>query len=92
MDKTPRVGDIVKVSWIDSNGRSRWHPKSEGSELRPSTCRTVGEVLSEGKDFLTVASSLSDTYEDYLELVDNVMSIPKSSIKLIEVLEPRTKL
>lgn len=69
---------ILLVRWIDSHTTHGWHHKEE-YDARPAKCESIGYLLSETKDSLTLAQSRSREsggipWADFI-------TIPKVSIK-----------
>lgn len=65
---------IAKVTWIDSFGGGGWVDK-ETYTHQVSTCYTVGYVIKDAQDFLTIASTVSK--DQYLDPI----SIPRCAIQ-----------
>lgn len=73
---------LVMVRWTDTAGLHGWASREE--RLRDTglaECVTVGFVLEDNDQYLTVAESLSD--DDH---VGCTSSIPKSAITAVETL------
>lgn len=53
-------GTVVQIIWQDANGHSGWAPRKEYEELAPEPIMTVGCLLREDKDSITLVSSQSE--------------------------------
>lgn len=75
---------IVEVSWVDScSYREVWINKDllKDVPFTPSECTTVGYLINDGKESVTVAQSTNDT--EYGKL----FTIPRGCIKEINELD-----
>jgi hypothetical protein len=76
---------LVYVEWVDSSGHDGWAPRNDlADHARPSTCRTVGLVVLENDQALTIAQTLDDTHGNF----NAAMTIPKFAIITREALKP----
>jgi hypothetical protein len=76
---------IVFVRWIDSNGPSGWHHDPVDNE--PSRCRSIGWLLAESDEAITIASHLDG---DPIKSRDGEFTIPRCSIvEMIDVELPK---
>jgi hypothetical protein len=71
---------IEIVEWIDSFGcTSTW------SEIKPIStiliCQTVGFVISENEDVISIANSVAEETDNTVEQANGIMTIPKACIK-----------
>ncbi len=65
------------VEWIDSAGQDEgWSNRIAVESWSPCKIATVGFLISESDDSITLAGSISDN-----EKLDGVLVIPKCSIK-----------
>ena len=76
---------IVKVNWLDSNSNGGWHDITSAKHIRPSLCITIGYVIDEADDYITIASSLAVINDS----VSDVMCIPKFAVSSIETIRRR---
>ena len=67
---------LERITWLDSNGRSRWDTIESYKEWAHSdlTCVTVGFVIFDGEDRVSVVQNLTAAS------ADNGMTIPKCAI------------
>lgn len=77
---------VVKIEWVDSISNSGWEGINSAKDIRPGNAVSVGFLLDEGDDYVTIA-------QDYIgdkgqEQVCNVMSIPRCAIKIYENIIP----
>ncbi len=74
--------DIALVTWVDSRASEKsWEKPDTAREFDVADCLTVGYVLDNGKDKLTLAMCIADN------AVNGVLSIPKACIKSVDILE-----
>ena len=73
---------IVKVTWLDSMSQDGWRDEEYAGELAPSTCLTVGWMLTKTKGRVTLAASRSDSGN-----CSQVIAIPRKCIVSIKTLE-----
>jgi hypothetical protein len=69
---------LIYLEWVDSCGNASrvWHNRDEAVEcITPLVCRSVGFVVEETRDYLTIAAHAGG------DEVSGVMSIPKCAIK-----------
>lgn len=70
---------IVKVKWIDSaGGINGWEYLEELPPLKPATCNTIGYLLENNHEYITIASTISQTQ------VLGRITIPKCAILKIK--------
>ena len=71
---------ILLIDWIDSSSTSGWQSRSE-CKICICTCKTVGFLVDESKDFICVAlnKTTTETHQPYGDLI----TIPKIAIKKI---------
>lgn len=72
---------LVEVWWLDSHGRDGWTKYGDPVDPRAAACKTVGYVLDETDEFLTVASSIGD------DQFCQEMSIPKGCVRKVRRLK-----
>lgn len=70
---------IKKIKWLDSYGcTNRWHPIEQITEKL--ICETVGYVISETDELISLANSIAYETEETVEQANGVMTISKVSI------------
>lgn len=76
---------LVQVDWLDhcSHTITQWREVPEIKELKPVLCHTVGYVLHETDEFITVGQTLSIS-EDLEDTTTGDMLILKACIKHIK--------
>ncbi len=75
-----QVGDLLVVHWTDISSYDGWHEVEEAKQLPLIDVNSVGWFVNTDKDSLRISSTLADSGQ-------NVLVIPKSVIKEIQVLE-----
>ena len=70
-----KVGDPVRVKWIDSAVTSGWGQTPDDKEHGPVRCETVGFYIKRTRTFITVALSRGATR------FGETVSIPASCIR-----------
>lgn len=69
--------DVVYLEWVDSSGQDGWVKKQQALDTStPSQCRTVGFVLCEDDESVTLMSTVDDSHGN----VDNPLTIPKFAV------------
>lgn len=70
------------VEWIDSQGDGSWHPLFEAKAEEVSRITTVGYVIGETDEAVTLAQSIDGKggNERRIAMVDNTITIPKVAI------------
>jgi len=53
--------EIVLIEWVDSKGLERWEYLDEIEPIPPCICYSVGFLIEDNKDYLTIALGLSET-------------------------------
>jgi hypothetical protein len=72
---------IVEVIWNDSKGvTSGWEPKDELEQLKPVHINSVGYLLEDREDYVTILQS------DSADEVVGRMTIPKGCIRDMNVI------
>ena len=66
---------MVKLTWLDSSAGGPWNRIDDIKKERLATCTTVGMVLREDEESITVVQSF-----DGAESVDHFIVIPKFAI------------
>jgi hypothetical protein len=76
---------IVNVVWLDTNecSLSGWQSKEELMESKPCTVSSLGYLIKEDKDCITITAD-KDHYDD---LYGRAQVIPKGVVIKIEILE-----
>lgn len=68
----------VEITWLDSHGiTSSWEYWDDLEDLKPCVIISIGYLLKDGKDYKTIAQSVSDSQ------VLGRMTIPVGCIKKI---------
>jgi hypothetical protein len=72
-----KARSMVRVDWIDSCsfGTQRWRESVESEQLAPSRIQTVGILVKETKNYITVTGSMDE--EDH---VSGCLTIPRGCI------------
>lgn len=73
--------DVYHIRWIDSSSRQGWQ---KFSTLKPDVIETIGFVLEETDDYITITDSVADR-EALFECVDYMLTIPKFAITQIRI-------
>lgn len=71
--------EVRYVAWVDSLGSSGWEPMADARDARPMRIFTVGFVLDEGDDYVTILQSY-DERKTGRPHCDNYICIPKVAI------------
>lgn len=75
---------IKKIKWLDSYGcTNRW--KEIENITEKLICETVGFVISETSDLISLANSIAYETDETVEQANGIMTIPKVSI--VEIIE-----
>lgn len=76
-----------KVTWVDIHAsRETWQTEQEVAELRPLTMTTIGYIVRECREWMTLCSTISSDGA----LMGDVNCIPRGCIQSIEPLsDPR---
>ena len=72
--------DIVIIKWVDSKGMERWEYLDDIEPMPPCICYSVGFIIDDNNNYITIALGLSDTQ------VLGRMTIPKICITSIQKL------
>lgn len=78
---------LVSVKWEDATGVSRWQSREYAEALIPYQCESVGWIIKDTKDVLTLAAT-RDLVEGQL---NDVNLIPKAMVREIIDLNPKAK-
>ena len=83
--KTPRV---CLVDWLDSSGASGWQLIEDAAVMEPDPCTSVGFVIAETEDRLTLLQSFTNrkATAKAKDMGDHALTIPKCSITRVVVL------
>jgi hypothetical protein len=68
------------VEWRDSLASHGWEPIEEARTLRPMDIKTVGFVIDEDDDYVTIAQSYDERKTHGRPHADNIICIPKFAI------------
>jgi hypothetical protein len=72
--------DIVLIEWVDSKGVERWEYLDEIVAMPPCKCYSVGFLMEDHLDYITIALGLTDTQ------VLARTTIPKGCIRSVKKL------
>lgn len=72
--------EVRYVEWLDSTGMHGWRDLKENVSLEPDHCMTVGFVIKETDDYLTLLQSHTARKDGDLDSGDNSICIPKFAI------------
>lgn len=79
--------EIRYVEWLDSNGTGSWTTFKELREEKPAFCQSVGYVLTETEDAVSLLQSVfMAVSEDRLDSGMHHLIIPKVAITKQETL------
>ncbi len=71
-----RRGQLVKVTWRDTNGIARWADQDYFADaMKPARCESVGWVMADTKEHLSIAAS-----HDGNENVNDGNVFPRSAV------------
>ena len=72
---------IVLIEWVDSMGDDgRWQDTNEIKPLLPGDCVSIGFLLTQNRDYVTIAESIGSDPSNP-EMVMARLTIPTCSIK-----------
>lgn len=87
---TPKRGQIVEVTWLDSTMRGRWDSEAQylrwAKEAEGQPHRSVGYVMRSSKRSVVLVQSRSDYADGYRSRSDAV-SIPRCAVLGVKVFE-----
>ena len=85
-----RQGTLLKIEWSDAGTINRWEEIEDLlRELHKSDAEsflTVGFLIRETKDWISVAQTIQYDGDMVLERATEIMSIPKGMVKKVKVL------
>lgn len=70
---------LVRVTWVDSHGPHGWTYLKDAVAPHDLTCESVGWLIDDGEDRITIASSVSAPAADN-PACDGILTIPKCAI------------
>lgn len=76
------------VEWRDSSGTGGWQSLKTLEEYEPDLCHTVGFVLRETDDFVTLIQSYTNRKQGEENSGDNVIVIPRFAIVRMDEVVP----
>ncbi len=81
---------IVEVEWVDSSGRDGWQTE-EAAKIRPHKIYSVGYVVEEAEEFITLVESRTslNSDNDKVQTHGCALSIPKVAIKKTRILRKK---
>ena len=72
---------IIYVEWVDSNQFAGWQEVEELKTQRAMHCFSVGWVVAESKDSITLATNITEeNHPTAIYQCNGVMTIPKKAI------------
>lgn len=77
---TINPGELVLVHWEDACTTGRWHNKEHYAAVRPWIVKSVGWVVIDTAEFITIIQSVSD------DSMTDGLTVPRSCVKSVEVL------
>lgn len=83
--KTKYEYPLVAVDWTDAMGFQDWKPLEEAIRQKPAKCTTVGFLLNDNPEFVTIAQTISHS-EAKVDIVDGVLCIPRPGIQKVTYL------
>lgn len=73
---------MVEILWVDAkSGPNEWEYLDGLEPLKPVLCKTIGFLIDEAKEYITIAQSMSDTQ------VHGRITIPARCIRRIRRLK-----
>ena len=81
MIKRPK---LIYLEWCDSISNSSWKNEEDAIEWADQSnwiVKNVGWVIKETKEYICLASSISEPSDDQETLLGNLQKIPKTSIR-----------
>jgi hypothetical protein len=80
--------EMVYVEWIDSCAKGFWHALKEATALSPDHCCTVGFLVNETEEFITLSGSHTNRVASEEDQADASICIPKIAItRRVEAVE-----
>ena len=81
---------LVKVVWTDTRCTDRdWLTKKEIEDFRLPTVTTIGFLLDENENYLTLTPCHMEIHDEDTELFRPIWLIPRSTIKKVSELEEK---
>ena len=80
-----KAREVRLVEWIDSSASSGWQSCEDAAKIEPDPCMSVGFVIHETDDHLTLLQSVTNR-KSGKDHADHVLAIPKCSITRTVVL------
>lgn len=74
---------VVEVSWFDANGRGAWGSVEEHLEHKVAPIISIGYLLKEDKDQITIFMNQDAEAED----ISQCIAIPRSWVAQIRVIK-----
>lgn len=76
---------LVIVTWVDpTSGTHGWKDRADVEKLKPWRCRSVGWIVVDDGETLTIVSTISNTDGD----VDGEVCIPRACVLDIAEIKP----
>lgn len=80
------MNKIVLIEWLDSKGiTNQWEYVDDIESLKPCQCHSVGFLIEETKEYITIAQSINESQ------ILGRTAIPQCSIKNIKYLTNNKK-
>lgn len=73
--------EVRYIEWIDSAGRGSWHDLAVAVKAKLDPIGSVGFVVAETDEHVTIIQSFTNRDEVVDDLADNSISIPKVAIR-----------
>ena len=87
----PKEAKLYYIEWIDSYSpiKQVWERISELETPQNLICVSVGWIIKQNKDYITICPHISDiTNKDFFGEVCGIMNIPQKAIKKKKILIP----
>lgn len=80
--------EVRYIEWLDSCAQSFWSDEKLAKDLRPDHCSTVGFVVNETDEFVTVIQSFTNR-DGEQDQAGHTLCIPKFAITSWNALKPK---
>ena len=72
---------LLYIEWLDSKGiTNEWEYFDEIMPMKPNTCRSIGFLIEETKEYKTLAPNISET-----QVLGRITIPLRSIIKIVEL-------
>lgn len=68
------------VEWLDSCSEHGWQPLTDSKKIEPDHCSSVGFVIADTDEYLTLLQSFTNRKDAAADQGDNSICIPKFAI------------